>query len=275
MTRRRREPGSRHGEGRRSRNKGPAKKPDVRGAGQVYGVQPVLEALRSGRVRHVALSRAAGAATEKVRLAAAEAGVPLAEVSKDELESRTGSDRHQGVVAQLDVDDVATVDVADLLFRAEAQGEDPLVVLLDGIEDPMNLGAIIRSAFAMGAHGVVIPKNRAAQITPTVVRASAGAALHLPVAQVVNVKHAVDELEAHDVFCAAAAAGGEAADAVDLGGPLGLVVGGEARGVRPNLAQRCDAVVSIPQIEAFDSLNASVAAGILLYEATRQRRNRG
>lgn len=232
----------------------------------------MLEALKSGRVQHVALSRAAGAATDKIRSAAAEAGVALAEVSKEELETRTGSDRHQGVVAQLDVDDVQTVEVSDLLFRAEAQGEDPLVVLLDGIEDPMNLGAIIRSAFAMGAHGVVIPKNRAAQITPTVVRASAGAALHLPVAQVVNVKHAVDELKAHDVVCVAAAAGGEPIDRVPLAGPLGLVVGGEARGVRANLAQRCDAVVSIPQIEAFDSLNASVAAGILLYEATRQRR---
>ena len=122
MTRRRREPGSRHGEGRRSRNKSPAPKPDIRGAGQVYGVQPVLEALKSGRVQHVALSRAAGAATEKIRDAAAEAGVPLSEVSKEELETRTGSDRHQGVVAQLDVDDVRMVEVADPLFRAEAQG---------------------------------------------------------------------------------------------------------------------------------------------------------
>jgi len=272
MTRRRREGGSRFGEGRRSRAKAPAKPPAVRSAAQVYGVQPVLEALSAGRVRHVALARVAGAATSKIREAAAEAGVPVAEVSKEELEGRAGSDRHQGVVAQLDADEVSLVDVADLLFRAEARGEEPLIVLLDGIEDPMNLGAIMRSAFALGAHGVVIPKNRAAQISPTVIRASAGAALHLPVAQVVNVKHAVDELKAHDVVCVAAAAGGAPVDDYPLHGPLGLVVGGEARGVRPNLTSRCDAVLSIPQIPEFDSLNASVAAGILLYEVARQRR---
>lgn len=243
-----------------------------RAASQVYGVQPVLEALSLGRVRHVSLSRAAGAATSKIMEAAAEANVPVTEVTKEELETRTGSDRHQGVVAQLDAEEVTLVDVADLLFRAEARGEDPLIVLLDGIEDPMNLGAIIRSAHALGAHGVVIPKNRAAQITPTVVRASAGAALHLPVAQVVNIKHAVDELKAHDVVCVAAAADGVPVDAQRMDGPLGLVVGGEARGVRANLTSRCDAVVSIPQRSEFDSLNASVAAGILLYEITRQRR---
>lgn len=272
MARRRREGGSPRGQGRRSRAHAGAAKPEIRTASQIYGVQPVLEAIEAGRVRHVAMSRAAGAATRKIQGAAAAAGVPVAEVSKEELEARAGSDRHQGVVAQLDVEDVALVEVADLLFRAETRGEDPLIVLLDGIEDPMNLGAILRSAYALGAHGVVIPKNRTARITPAVIRASAGAALHLPVAQVVNVKHAVDELKAHEVLCVAAAAGGQPADETDLAGPLGLVVGGEARGVRPNLTSRCDAVISIPQIPEFDSLNASVAAGILLYEATRQRR---
>jgi len=232
----------------------------------------VLEAIEAGRARHVLVSRTAGAATSKLQRAATEAGVPWSEVSKEELEARAGSDRHQGVVAQLDTDDVELVDVVDLLFRAEARFEEPLLVLLDGIEDPMNLGAILRSAYALGAHGVVLPKNRAARVTPTVVRASAGAALHLPIAQVVNVKHALDELKHHDVVCVAAAAGGQAAEDVPLAGPLGLVVGGEARGVRPNLTSRCDFVVSIPQREGFDSLNASVAAGVLLYEIGRQRR---
>ncbi|NJK89050.1 MAG: 23S rRNA (guanosine(2251)-2'-O)-methyltransferase RlmB [Myxococcales bacterium] len=201
-------------------------------------------------------------------------GVSVTEVSKEELDLRAKTERHQGVLAQLDASEVNTVSVTDLLYRAESAGEDPLIVLLDGIQDPMNFGAILRSAFALGAHGVIIPKNRTARISPVVVRASAGAALHVAVAEVVNLKFAVEELKSNDIWVVATAAEGDPVDAVDVSGPLGVIIGGEAKGVRPHLAAICDHRVSIPQIPDFDSLNASVAAGILLYEAQRQRRGR-
>ncbi len=238
----------------------------------VVGVHPVLEALKAGRVEQVLLSRAAGAATQRLQAAALEEGVPLREVPTAELDQRAGTDRHQGVLAHLDLNEVELADVSDLLARAEHRGEEPLIVLLDGIQDPMNFGAIVRSAHALGAHGVVIPKNRAAQVTPTVVRASAGAILHVAVARVVNLKHAVEDLREAGVRVVAAAAEGAPADTVDLSGGLGVIVGGEGKGVRPLLVSKCDATVSIPQLPDFDSLNASVAAGILLYEVQRQRR---
>ena len=238
----------------------------------VFGVQPVLEALRAGRrVERVIMARGAGAKTRRVREAARRAGVLLVEAGRDELARRAKSDHHQGVIALLASDDAGPIEVDDLVDAAEAAGEAPLIVLLDGIQDPQNLGAILRSAYALGAHGAVLPKNRACAVTPAVVRASAGAALHLPVARVVNLKHALDRLRERGIWSAAAVMDGAAAASVRLDGPLALVIGGEGDGVRPTLAARCDDRVTIPMDAAFDSLNASVAAGILLYEARRQR----
>jgi 23S rRNA (guanosine2251-2'-O)-methyltransferase len=244
-------------------------------ADQIYGVQPVLEALRAGRlVERVLLARALGGRTQRLREAAEAARVPVVEVGRDELDQRAGDANHQGVLAVLASsgrEARGEVDVDAILDRAEAEGAMPLVVLLDGVQDPHNLGAILRSAYALGAHGAVLPKHRAAQITDAVVRASAGAALHIPVAKVSNLKHAMDRLSERGVWLAAAVLDGEPSHGARLEGPLGLVVGGESKGVSPTIAARCDARLSIPLARGFDSLNASVAAGILLYEAVRQR----
>lgn len=238
----------------------------------IFGVQPVLEALRGGRrVERVIMARGSGAKTRRIRDAAKKAGVSLMEAPREDLSRRARTDQHQGVIALLEPDDSGPVDVDTMVDAAEAEGVAPLIVLLDGIQDPQNLGAILRSAYALGAHGAVLPKNRACAVTPAVIRASAGAALHLRVARVVNLKHALDRLRERGVWSAAAVMDGTAASTVRLDGPLALVIGSEAEGVRPTLAARCDDRVSIPMDGDFDSLNASVAAGILLYEARRQR----
>jgi 23S rRNA (guanosine2251-2'-O)-methyltransferase len=238
----------------------------------VYGLQPVLEALKAkSPVERIYMARAEGAQTKLVRELAKEAGVKVIGAPKEELDRRSQGAKHQGVVAILDSNEVATTDVGAILARAKELEEDPLVVLLDGIQDPHNLGAILRSAHALGAHGVVIPKNRAVQVTPVVVKASAGAALLIPIAVVTNLRHALDELREAEVWTAAAVMGGQPAQEARLDGPLALVIGGEGEGVRPTLADDCDLQVSIPLGRGFDSLNASVAAGILLYEAVRQR----
>lgn len=236
----------------------------------IYGVQPVLEALRTGRVQQILVAREAGAKTKRIEELAQQEGVRVIKVSRKELSQRAKVDNHQGVLAEMG-SGAEEVDLDTILDRAEAAGEEPLVLLLDGIQDPQNLGAILRSAHAMGAHGVVIPKNRAVGITPAVIRASAGAALHLPVARVVNLKHALERLEARQIWTAAAVMDGDPAFRARLDGPLGLVIGGEGEGVRRSLAERCDMRVSVPLANNFDSLNASVAAGILLYETVRQR----
>ena len=242
------------------------------GKKQVYGVQSVLEALKQGaRVDAVYIARAAGGQTERIRAMAKQSGVKVVMLAKDELTKRTGSDRHQGVLALLDTNEVDTVSVAEILSRAASSGRPPLVLLLDGIQDPQNLGACLRTAHALGAHGLVIPKDRAAQVTDTVMRVSAGAALHVPIARVTNLKHALDALVEGGCFTAAAVMDGDPAPSVRLDGAMALVIGGEAKGVRQTLASRCDIRVRIPMIAGFDSLNASVAAGILLYEIQRQR----
>lgn len=238
----------------------------------IHGVQPVLEALRGGRgLDRIYLARDAGTKTRRIVDAAGEAGVKVLRVERQELDRRAGTEKHQGVWAELDRNQVPTADVDGILDLAEAAGEQPLVILLDGLQDPHNLGAILRTAHALGAHGVVIPKDRAVQVTATVVRASAGAALHVPVARVTNLKHAVERLAERGVWTAAAVMDGAEARKTRLDGPLGLVIGGEGGGVRPSLADRCDMKVSIRLAHGFDSLNASVATGMLLYEAVRQR----
>lgn len=241
------------------------------GSKAIYGVQPVIEALRGGKVDRVFVARDAGGATRRIVEAAKSSGVRVIRCDRAEIDQRSRVDNHQGVLAELSGMEVESVDVDAILDRAEAAGEAPLVLLLDEIQDPQNLGAILRSAHAMGAHGVVIPKNRAVGVTPAVVRASAGAALHVPVARVVNLKHALERLAARNVWTAAATMDGEPAHRTRLDGPLALVIGSEGNGVRRTVGDRCDMRISVPLANGFDSLNASVAAGILLYEAVRQR----
>lgn len=240
----------------------------------IYGVQPVIEALRAGRrIQTIYLARKGGGATHKVIEEARTRGVAVRELGKDELTRRAGTDRHQGVLAELEAGGpTEEASVADVLARAEAEGAPPLVLILDEIQDPRNLGALIRSAWALGAHGVVIPKQRAAPVTAVTVKASAGATAHLPIVRVTNVKHALTELREAGVWSCAATLDGEPADAARLDGPLALVIGAEDKGVRPSVAAACDLRVTVPLGRAFDSLNAAVAGGILLYEIQRQRR---
>ena len=177
---------------------------------------------------------------------------------------------HQGMVAITGEFAYATVD--DILEAAARAGEAPLVVLLDGITDPHNLGAIVRSAEVLGAHGVVIPEHRAAPVTPAAVKASAGATERVRIAKVLNLLRAIDRLREKGVrVLGAGAAQGDRLDAADLKGPTGLVVGAEGKGMREAVARRCDGLFHIPQRGAVSSLNASVAAAIALYEASRQR----
>jgi 23S rRNA (guanosine2251-2'-O)-methyltransferase len=242
----------------------------------LYGLQVVLEALRAERpIRRIYLSRGDSGATRKVRDEARARGVAVEEVARGDLDRRAAGARHQGVVAEVEAEEAGRYgDLEGILALAKREGVPPLVLVLDGIQDPMNLGGLIRSAWALGAHGVVIPKHRAAPVTASAVKASAGAAAHLPIAQVTNVKHALRELSEAGVWSAAAVMDGEPAERVRLDGPLALVIGGEDKGVRPSLAEGCDLRVRIELARGFDSLNAGVAGGILLYEIQRQRRGR-
>jgi 23S rRNA (guanosine2251-2'-O)-methyltransferase len=238
----------------------------------VHGVNPVRELLRAGADASelwVAEGAERGRLAEILRLAG-EAGVRVKEAPRQRLDRLAGTDRHQGVVAV--VADYRYREPEDLLEAAKARGEPPLLVLLDGIEDPQNLGAIIRSAHALGAHGVVIPRDRAAGITAAAAKASAGAVEHCPVARVTNLAQAIGNLKESGVWAVGLAADGEGELAsVDLCAPTALVEGGEGQGIRRLVRERCDHVVRIPMKGEVSSLNASTSAAICLYEAARQR----
>ncbi|MDO4961773.1 MAG: 23S rRNA (guanosine(2251)-2'-O)-methyltransferase RlmB [Eubacteriales bacterium] len=191
-------------------------------------------------------------------------------VSKQRLDqlSETGG-RHQGVVAFAAAYDYA--ELSDILANAERKGEQPFVFVLDGIEDPHNLGAIIRTANMAGAHGVIIRMNRAVGLTATVAKASAGALNYTPVVKVTNIGRTIDELKEHGLWFVCADMGGDSMYSLNLGGPIGIVIGNEGRGVSELVRKKCDMVASIPQFGDIDSLNASVAAGVLAYEVVRRR----
>jgi 23S rRNA (guanosine2251-2'-O)-methyltransferase len=242
----------------------------------VYGVNPVRELLRAGGrgVAELWLAEGGGRGpvAEIERLAR---GTPakLRSASRAHLDRLAGTDRHHGVVAV--VAEFRYADVDDLLAAARAAGEPALLVVLDGVEDPQNLGAIVRSAHALGAHGVVVPKDRAAGVTPAVAKASAGAVEHCPVARVTNVAATLESLKEAGVWSVATAADGAAELAeVDLTAPTALVLGGEGHGVRPLVRRTADHVVRIPMSGKVGSLNAAAAAAICLYEVVRQRRGR-
>ncbi|GHG38951.1 23S rRNA (guanosine(2251)-2'-O)-methyltransferase RlmB [Deinococcus indicus] len=197
-------------------------------------------------------------------------GVRLRFAPRIELDQLAGTTQHQGVMAE--VEDMAWADVDDILALAEERGEDLLIVLLDGITDPRNFGAIIRSAEVLGAHGVVVEERRSAPLSPVVAKTAAGATSYLPVAQTKNLPRLIEQLKQENVWVYGAA--GEAAEDVrriDFSGKVALVIGAEGEGMRRLVREKCDALVSIPVRGRVQSLNASVAAGILLFEATRGR----
>jgi 23S rRNA (guanosine2251-2'-O)-methyltransferase len=234
----------------------------------VYGINPVLEALRAGRVTALRVSARGGGRVDEVIALADHTGVPTRRVSSAELDRAARGGIHQGVAA--DLRDAASVSVEDLVVGAAGPA---LLVVLDGIEDPHNLGAILRTADAAGAHGVVRQSRHAAPLGGATAKASAGAVAHVKVAEVVNIARALEHLKAAGVWTVGLAGDApQAYDAVDYTLPTALVVGAEGTGLRRLVRERCDWLVSIPMHGHVQSLNVSVAAGIALFEARRQRR---
>lgn len=244
----------------------------------VYGVNPVLEALRarSDEVERLYItegqlgSRAAAEILSRAR----DAGIRVERVVRERLATLADGGVHQGVVAELR--SFRYAELSDVLDTAQASGRPALVVVLDGIQDPHNFGAIIRSAHALGAHGVVIGKDRAVQVTGVVAKASAGAVEHCPIVRVVNISRALEELKQAGVWTAAAdPQASEPLWKARLDGPLALVVGAEGAGVREGVLKHCDFRLRIPMVGQVGSLNASVSAALLLYEVARQRSGGG
>lgn len=194
-------------------------------------------------------------------------------VTKERLDQMSETGKHQGVIAVAAAYEYAEVE--DILRAAREKGEPPFLLLLDNIEDPHNLGAIIRTANLAGAHGVIIPKNRAVGLTATVARTSAGALNYTPVAKVTNLAKTIEELKKEGMWFVCADMGGTVMYQLDLKGPVGLVIGNEGEGVGRLVKEKCDMVASIPMRGDIDSLNASVAAGVLSYEIVRQRLQAG
>ncbi|HCJ10573.1 MAG TPA: 23S rRNA (guanosine(2251)-2'-O)-methyltransferase RlmB [Clostridiales bacterium] len=238
---------------------------------QIEGRHPVLEAIRAGRRIHrlFIVSGARGSAAEVADMARA-AGIPVTYVPRARLDAMSGGRVNQGVVAL--AEPMAYRDLGDLLSLAEQRREAALLVALDGVEDPRNLGAVIRTAAAAGVHGLVLPTRRAVGLTPAAVKAAAGAADRLPVARVVNLARAMDELREKGLWTIGADA---AADMlyteVDFTLPAVIVLGGEHRGLRRLVREKCDFLVRIPMRGPAESLNVSVAAAVLIFEAVRQR----
>ena len=192
-------------------------------------------------------------------------------VPRERLDQLSETGKHQGVIAYAAAYEYAEVE--DILKNARDKGEEPFIFLLDNIEDPHNLGAIIRTANLAGAHGVIIPKRRAVGLTATVAKTSAGALNYTPVAKVTNLAATIDELKKEGLWFVCADMGGESMYRLNLKGPIGLVIGNEGEGVSRLVKETCDYIASIPMKGDIDSLNASVAAGVLAYEIVRQRLN--
>lgn len=190
-------------------------------------------------------------------------------MSKERLDQLSETRAHQGVIAQVAAYEYSTVE--EILAKAEEKGEPPFLVLLDNVEDPHNLGAIIRTANLAGAHGVIIPKRRSVGLTSTVAKTSAGALNYTPVAKVTNLVRTIEELKEKGIWFVCADMGGESMYRLNLTGPIGMIVGNEGEGVSRLVREACDFTASIPMKGDIDSLNASVAAGVLAYEIVRQR----
>jgi len=234
----------------------------------VYGVNPVLEALKAGRATRVFASRRDDQRLKRLLELAAEKRVRVERVDPDELDRRTHGGVHQGVLAEVSAG--KDWSIAELVAGAKAA---PLIVVLDGIEDPHNVGAILRSVDASGADGVIRQTRRAAALDAVAAKASAGAVSHVPIADVVNIARAIEELKAQNVWVVGLA--GDAAqsyESIDWTAPSAIVLGAEGSGLRRLVRESCDLLVSIPMAGHVESLNVSVAAGVVLFEAARQRR---
>ena len=238
----------------------------------VEGRNPVTEAFRSGREidRLFILDGCQDGPIQTIKREAKKRSLTIEYVKKERLDQISKTGAHQGAIAYIAAYEYAELE--DILEAARKKGEDPFIFLLDGIEDPHNLGAIIRTANLAGAHGVVIPKNRAVGLTATVAKASAGALNYTPVAKVTNMGRTIEELKEKGLWFVCAAMDGQVMYDLNLTGPIGVVIGSEGDGVSRLVREKCDMTASIPMRGDIDSLNASVAAGVLAYEVVRQRR---
>ncbi len=241
----------------------------------IEGRNAVIEAYRAGRPidRLFLLDGCQDGPVVTIRREAQKHGTPVKYVSRERLDQMSSTGKHQGVIAYGAAYEYAQVE--DILQAAKEKGEPPFLFVLDNIEDPHNLGAIIRTANLAGAHGVIIPKNRAAGLTATVAKTSAGALNFTPVARVTNLARTMEELKKEGIWFVCADMGGTRMYDLDLTGPIGLVIGNEGEGVGKLVRKSCDLTASIPMKGDIDSLNASVAAGVLAYEIVRQRLLKG
>lgn len=237
----------------------------------IEGRNAVTEAFRSGKTidKLYVLDGCHDGAVNTIKTLARKQDTIVSYVTKERLDQMSETGKHQGVIAQAAAYTYAEVE--DILQAAQDKGEPPFIFVLDEIEDPHNLGAIIRTANLCGAHGVIIPKRRAAGLTATVVKASAGAINYTPVAKVTNIAKTIDELKKQGIWFVCADMEGEVMYHHNLTGPIGMVIGNEGSGVSRLVKERCDYVAAIPMKGDIDSLNASVAAGVLAYEIVRQR----
>jgi len=241
---------------------------------KIFGINPVIEALKSGRPIQrllIAEQRKADRGISEIIRLAKTAGTEIRMTTRDALNREAAHAVHQGVIALASAREYATLD--DILQIPSQRGQLPLYLVLDGVEDPRNLGAILRTAETAGVHGVIIPERRAVGLTDTVAKAAAGALEYVPVVKVVNIVNTIDELKKTGVWVAAAEAGGgmQYWDA-DFVRPTALVLGGEDKGVRRLVREHSDYTLSLPLMGKISSLNVSVAAGVLLYEVLRQRK---
>ena len=236
----------------------------------IIGRNPVTEALKSGRtVEKLMVAKGSEKSLSKLIAMAKDAGVPVYYNDKSRMDKIAGGGAHQGVAASCAA--VSYVEVEDILKRAEDKGEAPFLVVCESIQDPHNLGAILRTAECAGVHGVIISKHSAVGLTDVVAKTAAGALEYVPVAKVSSVAKLVDDLKKRGIWTACADMDGTSIYQTDLKGPLALIIGGEHEGITRLVKERCDFVVSLPMKGHVTSLNASVAAGILMYEAAHQR----
>jgi 23S rRNA (guanosine2251-2'-O)-methyltransferase len=239
----------------------------------IEGRNAVMEAFRSGKTidRLFVLDGCQDGPVKSIVREAKKTDCIVTYVKKERLDQMSETEKHQGVIAYAAAYEYAEVE--DILKAARDKDEPPFIILLDNIEDPHNLGAIIRTAHQAGAHGVIIPKRRAAGLTATVAKVSAGALNYLPVAKVTNLSVTIDELKEKGLWFVCADMDGELMYKLNLKGPIGLVVGSEGEGVGRLIKEKCDFIARIPMFGKVDSLNASVAMGIMAYEIVRQRMN--
>ncbi len=239
---------------------------------KIEGRNPVIEALKGKRkIEKILIQEGIkGGKIEEIINAAKKKGIRIERVPRTKLDQIASSHSHQGIIAYAEEKEL--VSPMDIVNYAREKDEPPFIVILDQIQDPQNFGAIIRTAYAAGAHGVIYQDKRAAGITPVVVKSSAGAIEHIKLSEVKNINHTIEELKEAGLWIAGADMEGDMLYyEVDLKGPIGLVIGSEGKGLRRLVRENCDFLVKIPMPGEFSSLNASVAAAILIYEVLRQR----